>query len=36
LPVVDDDQAYRAMDLLAEADTEGAVQESVFFAVAHC
>jgi transposase len=32
---MNDDQAYRAMDLLAEADTEGAVQESVFFAVAH-
>ncbi|MDB4872740.1 MAG: transposase [Gemmatimonadales bacterium] len=32
---MDDDQAYRAMDLLVEADTEGAVQESVFFAVAH-
>ena len=32
---VDDDQAYRAMDLLVEADTEGAVQESVFFAVAN-
>jgi transposase len=35
LPVMDDDQAYRAMDVLAEADIEGAVQESVFFAVAH-
>jgi transposase len=32
---MDEDQAYRAMDLLVEADTEGAVQESVFFAVAH-
>src|SRR6266540_1214540 len=32
---MDDDQAYRAMDLLVEADTEGAVQESVFFAVAN-
>jgi transposase len=32
---MDDDQAYRAMDLLVEADTEGKVQESVFFAVAN-
>ena len=30
-----DDQAYRAMDLLVEADTDAAVQEAVFFAVAH-
>jgi transposase len=35
LAAMDDDQAYRAMDLLVEADTAGAVQESVFFAVAH-
>jgi transposase len=34
LPSMDDDQAYRAMDLLAEADTTGAVQEAVFFAAA--
>src|SRR3954454_7230457 len=32
---MDEDQAYRAMDLLAEADTDAAVQEAVFFAVAH-
>ncbi|MEU7894256.1 IS1634 family transposase [Nonomuraea sp. NPDC049152] len=32
---MDEDQAYRAMDLLAEADTTGKVQEAVFFAVAH-
>jgi transposase len=32
---MDDDQAYRAMDLLVEADTQGRVQEAVFFAVAH-
>jgi Transposase DDE domain len=32
---MDEDQAYRAMDLLVEADTSGRVQESVFFAVAH-
>jgi DDE family transposase len=32
---MDDDQAYRAMDLLVEADTQGKVQEAVFFAVAH-
>ena len=31
---MDDDQAYRAMDLLAEADTEGALQEAVFFSAA--
>src|SRR4051812_42875127 len=30
-----DDQAYRAMDLLIEADTDAAVQEAVFFAVAN-
>lgn len=35
LPSMDDDQAYRAMDLLAEADTAGKVQEAVFFAVAN-
>src|SRR4051812_45939749 len=29
-----DDQAYRAMDLLIQADTDAAVQEAVFFAVA--
>lgn len=31
---MDEDQAYRAMDLLIEADTDASVQESVFFAVA--
>jgi hypothetical protein len=31
---MDDDQAYRAMDLLIEADTDASVQEAVFFAVA--
>src|SRR3954464_1633049 len=31
---MDDDQAYRAMDLMIEADTDAAVQEAVFFAVA--
>jgi transposase len=35
LDTMDEDQAYRAMDLLVQADTEGAVQEAVFFAVAH-
>ncbi|WP_189244252.1 IS1634 family transposase, partial [Planobispora rosea] len=35
LAAMDDDQAYRAMDLLVEADTQGEVQEAVFFAVAH-
>jgi transposase len=35
LASMDDDQAYRAMDLLVEADTQGQVQEAVFFAVAH-
>jgi hypothetical protein len=34
LEVMDDDQAYRAMDLLIEADTDASVQEAVFFAVA--
>ena len=32
---MDDDQAYRAMDLLVEADTQGGVQQAVFFAVAN-
>src|SRR4051794_33561730 len=32
---MDEDQAYRAMDLLVEADTDAAVQEAVFFVVAH-
>jgi hypothetical protein len=31
---MDEDQAYRAMDLLVDADTEGEVQQAVFFAVA--
>jgi transposase len=31
---MDEDQAYRAMDLLVEADAQGAVQEAVFFAAA--
>ena len=31
---MDEDQAYRAMDLLIEADTDASVQEAVFFAVA--
>lgn len=31
---MDDDQAYRAMDLLVEADAQAQVQEAVFFAVA--
>jgi transposase len=35
LGVMDDDQAYRAMDLLAEADTQAEIQEAVFFAAAH-
>jgi transposase len=35
LPTMDEDQAYRAMDLLVDADTTGRVQESVFFAVAN-
>ena len=34
LEAMDEDQAYRAMDLLVEADTEGKVQEAVFFACA--
>jgi hypothetical protein len=32
---MDKDQAMRAMDLLVDADTTGAVQEAVFFAAAH-
>jgi hypothetical protein len=32
---MDEDQAYRAMDLLVDADVAGAVQEAVFFSVAH-
>ena len=32
---MDDDQAYRAMDLLADADAEARVQEGVFFAAAN-
>jgi transposase len=32
---MDEDHAYRAMDLLVDADTQGRVQESVFFAVAN-
>jgi len=32
---MDDDQAYRAMDLLVAADTEAKVQEAVFFAAAN-
>jgi transposase len=35
LEAMDKDQAMRAMDLLVEADTQAAVQESVFFAAAH-
>jgi transposase len=31
---IDEDQAYRAMDVLRAADTEAAVQEAVFFACA--
>ncbi len=31
---MDEDQAYRAMDLLVSADTQGEVQEQVFFSVA--
>ncbi|MGH2992154.1 MAG: IS1634 family transposase [Solirubrobacterales bacterium] len=34
LSEIDDDRAYRAMDVLAAADAEGAVQEAVFFSVA--
>lgn len=32
LDEIDEDHCYRAMDLLVEADTEGGVQEAVFFA----
>ncbi|HEY9414062.1 MAG TPA: IS1634 family transposase [Pseudonocardia sp.] len=35
LEVMDEDQAYRAMDLLVEADAQAQVQEAVFFAVAN-
>lgn len=35
LESMDEDQAYRAMDLLVAADTEAKVQEAVFFAVAN-
>jgi transposase len=35
LSTMDEDQAYRAMDLLIDADTQGQVQEAVFFAVAN-
>jgi Transposase DDE domain len=35
LSTMDEDHAYRAMDLLIDADTQGAVQEAVFFAVAN-
>jgi transposase len=34
LESMDEDQAYRAMDLLIDADTDASVQEAVFFAVA--
>ncbi|MGH2765963.1 MAG: IS1634 family transposase [Actinomycetota bacterium] len=34
LETMDEDQAYRAMDLLVEADAQAEVQEAVFFAVA--
>jgi transposase len=34
LDEMDEDQAYRAMDLLVEADAQAEVQEAVFFAVA--
>jgi transposase len=35
LEAMDEDQAYRAMDLLVEADARAEVQEAVFFAVAN-
>jgi Transposase DDE domain len=35
LSTMDEDQAYRAMDLLVDADTQGQVQQAVFFAVAN-
>ena len=34
LAAMDEDQAYRAMDLLVEADAQAKVQEAVFFATA--
>ncbi len=34
LETMDEDQAYRAMDLLVEADAQAKVQQAVFFAVA--
>jgi len=34
LEAMDDDQAYRAMDLLVDADAQAKVQEAVFFATA--
>jgi hypothetical protein len=34
LPAMDDDRAYRALELLVEADAEAKVQEAVFFACA--
>lgn len=34
LAAMDEDQAYRAMDLLVEADSQATVQEAVFFAAA--
>jgi transposase len=34
LEAMDEDHCYRAMDLLVEADTEGKLQEAVFFACA--
>jgi hypothetical protein len=34
LAAMDDDHAYRALDLLVEADAEAKVQEAVFFACA--
>src|SRR5690606_34167585 len=34
LDVMDEDQAYRAMDLMVAADAQAQVQEAVFFAVA--
>jgi transposase len=35
LAAMDEDHAYRAMDLLVDADTQGRVQQAVFFAVAN-
>jgi hypothetical protein len=35
LAAMDDDHAYRAMDLLVDADAQARVQEAVFFAAAH-